>query len=107
MRSSASTGATSNVNPALRRSSARRGDDEASSRRTRRCYIRRVDALQSIVPRALAELLRHGPMSQGKVEVAWRAAVGDALSRVSAVKWQPNGVVEVRAADARWNRELK
>jgi hypothetical protein len=66
-----------------------------------------VDALQSIVPRAIAELLRHGPMSQGKVEVAWRAAVGDALSRVSTVRWQPNGVIEVRAADARWNRELK
>ena len=63
--------------------------------------------LQSIVPRALAELLRQGPMSQGKLEIAWRAAVGDALSRVTTVRLQPEGLVEVLPADARWHRELK
>jgi hypothetical protein len=66
-----------------------------------------MDSLQTIVPRAVAELLRHGPMSQGKLEVAWRTAVGDALNRVTAVQLHPGGVVEVRTADARWNRELK
>ena len=38
-----------------------------------------MDSLHSVVPRALTELFRHGPMSQGKLEVAWRVAVGDAL----------------------------
>lgn len=66
-----------------------------------------MDSLQAIVPRALTELLRQGPMSQGKLEVAWRAAVGDALSRVTTVRLQPDGLVEVRPADARWHRELK
>ena len=66
-----------------------------------------MDALQSIMPRALSELLRQGPMSQGKLELAWRAAVGDALSRVTTVRLQPNGSVDVLPADPRWHRELR
>ena len=66
-----------------------------------------MDALQTILPRALAELLRHGPLSQGKLELAWRTAVGDGLSRVTTVRLQPDGVVDVLPADARWHRELK
>jgi hypothetical protein len=66
-----------------------------------------MQSLQAIVPRALTELLRQGPMSQGKLEIAWRAAVGDALNRVTTVRLQPDGTVDVVAADARWNRELK
>ncbi len=59
------------------------------------------------MPRALTELFRVGPLSQGKLEVAWRVAVGDALSRVSTVRLQADGVVEVFPADQRWHRELK
>jgi len=66
-----------------------------------------MDSLQTIVPRALTELLHQGPLSQGKLEMAWRAAVGDALTRVTSVRLQPHGVVEVLACDARWNKELK
>jgi hypothetical protein len=66
-----------------------------------------MDSLQRIVPRALTEVLRRGPMSQGKLEVAWRAAVGDGLSRVTTVRLQPDGLIEVVPADARWHRELK
>ena len=60
-----------------------------------------------MLPRALVELFRVGPLSQGKLDVAWRAAVGDALCRVSSVHLQSDGSVEVRAADQRWQRELK
>lgn len=66
-----------------------------------------LEAVHTVVPRALAELFRRGPMSQGKLEVAWRVAVGDALARVSKVRLQPDGSVEVLAADQRWQRELK
>ncbi len=66
-----------------------------------------MDALQTVLPRALAELLRRGPMSQGKLELAWRMSVGDALSRVTTVRLQTDGVVEVQPADARWHPELK
>ena len=66
-----------------------------------------MDPINSVVPRALAELFRVGPLSQGKLELAWRVAVGDALSRVSTVRLQADGVVEVSPADQRWHRELK
>lgn len=66
-----------------------------------------MDSLQSVVPRALTQLFRTGPMSQGKLEVAWRVAVGDALSRVSTVRLQSDGSVEIHAADQRWHKELK
>jgi hypothetical protein len=66
-----------------------------------------MDPLQAIVPRALTELLRQGPMCQGKLDVAWRAAVGDALSRVTTVRLQANGIVEVVPSDARWTVALK
>jgi hypothetical protein len=66
-----------------------------------------MDSLQTVIPRALSELLRLGPMSQGKLEVAWRVSVGDALSRVTSVRLQPDGSVEVRPADQRWHRELQ
>ena len=66
-----------------------------------------MDSLQAVLPRALAELFRQGPMSQGKLEVAWRVAVGDALSRVSTVRLQPDASVDVHASDQRWHRELK
>lgn len=66
-----------------------------------------MDAIHTVVPRALTELFRNGPMSQGKLEVAWRVAVGDTLSRVSTVKLQPDRSVDVHPADLRWCKELK
>jgi len=66
-----------------------------------------MDSIHTVVPRALTELFRHGPMSQGKLDVAWRVAVGDALCRVSTVRLQSDGAVEVHAADQRWHKELQ
>jgi hypothetical protein len=66
-----------------------------------------MDPIQTVVPRALTELFRIGPLSQGKLDVAWRVAVGDALSRVSSVRLQGDGLVEVSAEDQRWHKELK
>jgi Dna[CI] antecedent, DciA len=66
-----------------------------------------MDSLHSVGPRVLTELFRHGPMSQGKLEAAWRLAVGDALTRVTTVRLKPDGVVEVQPVDQRWNKELK
>ena len=66
-----------------------------------------MDGLQALVPRVLAELLHAGPMSQGKLEVAWRASVGEGLSRVTTVCLRPNGLVEVTPVDQRWAGEIK
>jgi hypothetical protein len=66
-----------------------------------------MNSLHSVVPSALTALFRQSPMSQGKLEVAWRVAVGDALTRVTTVHLQNEGTVEVHTADQRWNKELK
>ena len=66
-----------------------------------------MHSLQTVVPRALAELFRQGPLSQGKLEAAWRVSVGGALNRVTSVRLQPDGSVEVHPADQRWYGELK
>ena len=66
-----------------------------------------MEAVHSLVPRAIAELCRNGPLSQGKLEIAWRVAVGDALSRVTIVRLQADGSVAVEASDLRWKKELQ
>lgn len=66
-----------------------------------------MEAVHSLVPRAIAELCRTGPLSQGKLEIAWRVAVGDALSRVTRVQLQADGSVAVEASDLRWKKELQ
>jgi predicted nucleic acid-binding Zn ribbon protein len=66
-----------------------------------------MDAIQAVLPRVLAGIFRQGPLSQAKLEAAWRIAVGDALSRVSQVRLLSDGVVEIHAADQRWHPELK
>jgi hypothetical protein len=57
------------------------------------------------VPGALTELLKAAPLSDGKVSFAWRAAVGPALERVTAVKLEGH-VLLVETASAQWSREI-
>jgi predicted nucleic acid-binding Zn ribbon protein len=62
--------------------------------------------LQQAVPGALAEILRSGPMSAGKVSFAWTAAVGPALERVTAVRLEERTLV-VETASTAWAREVR
>ena len=57
------------------------------------------------MPGALAELLRGAPLSDGKVNFAWRAAVGSAVERVTAVRLDGR-VLLVEAATSQWAREI-
>jgi Dna[CI] antecedent DciA-like protein len=61
--------------------------------------------LSHVVPAAVAEILRAAPLSDGKVTFAWRAAVGPALERVTAVKLE-NRVLIVETAGPQWSREI-
>jgi hypothetical protein len=63
-------------------------------------------AISHIVPAALAELLRRAPLSDGKVTFAWKAAVGPALERATAVKLEA-GTLIVETAAPQWTREVK
>ena len=63
-------------------------------------------SISHIVPAALMELLRTTPLSDGKVTFAWKAAVGPALERATAVKLEA-GTLIVETAGPQWTREVK
>lgn len=62
--------------------------------------------LEHVVPAALAELLRTTPLSDGKVEFAWRTAVGPAIERATRVKLE-RGVLIVETTSTQWAREVR
>ena len=64
-----------------------------------------MQPLTQALPGALAELLREVPTSEGKVNFAWRAAVGPAVERVSKVRLE-NHVLIVEPVNATWAREI-
>lgn len=53
----------------------------------------------------LGEILRTAPLSDGKVSFAWRAAVGPALERVTAVKLVQRMLI-VETASPQWSHEI-
>ena len=57
------------------------------------------------VPGAIAELLRQTPLSPGKVDFAWKTAVGPALQRVTTARLE-DGTLLVDAASRQWAREV-
>jgi Dna[CI] antecedent, DciA len=61
--------------------------------------------LTQAVPGALAALLRDVPLSTGKVDFAWKAAVGRGLERVTAVRLEDR-VLLVDVRDQNWAREI-
>ena len=64
-----------------------------------------VKPIGHAVPGALAELLRGAPLSPGKVDFAWKAAVGPALQRTTSVRLEGTRLL-VDAANAQWAREI-
>ncbi len=66
-----------------------------------------MEALQSFLPGAVRRLLRQGPLSQEKLEFAWRLAVGPAIGRVTSVRLSGEASVEVAVSDAGWRREVR
>jgi predicted nucleic acid-binding Zn ribbon protein len=66
-----------------------------------------MEPLQSLVPSVLAGLLKQGPLSSAKLEVAWRVAVGNALARATEVRLSAPGTVLVIPRDERWRGELQ
>lgn len=58
------------------------------------------------MPGALVDILRDTPLSEGKVSFAWRAAVGTAFDKVTAVRLEGR-VLVVEAETKAWAREVK
>ena len=61
---------------------------------------------QHCVTSVLRTLLRDQPLSAGKVALAWTAAVGRTIDRVTTVSLSPDGTLRVCADDRHWAREV-
>jgi hypothetical protein len=66
-----------------------------------------MEALQSLLPGAVRALLRQGPLSQEKLEFAWRLAVGAAIDRATRVTLAGETAVVVAVPDAGWRKEIR
>ena len=66
-----------------------------------------MDPLHAVMPAVLSDLLKKGPLSPGKLELAWQVAVGSTLARMTHVRLEAPSVLVVAVADERWQRELK
>ena len=65
-----------------------------------------MQPIARVLPGAVVGLLRSAPLSRGKVEFAWKFAVGPAIERVSAVRLESGTlIVDVQASS--WAREIK
>jgi hypothetical protein len=64
-------------------------------------------AVQRVLPDTLSEIVRRQPLTQAKVDFAWRTAVGAALARVSSARLDGGGTLRVRTDDDRWTREIE
>jgi len=60
-----------------------------------------MQPIGQVLPRALAEIVRQAPLSAGKVDFAWRSAVGTAMARVSHVRLE-GSVLLVEAQTRQW-----
>lgn len=61
--------------------------------------------IQNFTAGVIAEIVRRQPASKERTSFAWLIATGPALARVTTVELE-NGVLYVRARDARWLGEI-
>jgi predicted nucleic acid-binding Zn ribbon protein len=66
-----------------------------------------VKPLSASITTVAGNLMKRGPMTAGKIEAAWRLAVGPAIDRATTVSLRENGTLEVAAAQLSWRRELR
>ena len=64
-----------------------------------------MESLTHSLPRVLSEMLRNTPISPGKIEFAWKAAVGPAVGRATHVRLEGTTLL-VEATSPEWRREV-
>jgi len=65
-----------------------------------------MEPIQSLLPSAVARLVRPAPLCVEKVLFAWRVCAGPAVSRVTRVRLTSDRVLEVELDDGRFGDEL-
>ena len=64
--------------------------------------------VQTILPAALASIVRKAPLTDEKVTFAWRTAVGPVIAGATEVALSiEKGTLHVRTRDRAWQRELE
>ena len=61
--------------------------------------------VREVAPRAVTSLLREQPLTTAKVQFAWRASVGPAMARATAVDLAADGTLHVAADGEHWRKE--
>ncbi len=61
--------------------------------------------VREVAPRAVTTLLRDQPLTTAKVQFAWRASVGPAMARATAVNLAADGTLHVAAEGHHWRTE--
>lgn len=61
--------------------------------------------VSEVAPRAVTALLRGQPLTDAKVQFAWRAAVGPAMARATSAALAADGTLHVAAGNPHWRRE--
>jgi hypothetical protein len=56
-----------------------------------------------VMPAVLADVIRKAPLTDEKVQFAWRLAVGPALDKATTVRLGANGTLYVRTEAPAWN----
>jgi hypothetical protein len=56
----------------------------------------------TVMPAVLAEVIRKAPLTDEKVALAWRLAVGPAVDKATTVRLSSNGTLHVSAESPAW-----
>ena len=54
------------------------------------------------MPAVVAEILRKAPLTDEKVALAWRLAVGPAIAKATTVRLVPDGTLHIKAETPAW-----
>ena len=59
------------------------------------------------MPAVVAEVVRKAPLTDAKVEFAWRLAVGSAIGKATKVRLGDDGTLYVTAESPAWNDSIR
>jgi hypothetical protein len=62
--------------------------------------------VSELVPAALQRVLREQPLTDAKVQFAWRTVAGAAIARATSVELDPRGTLHVRVESPHWEAEV-
>ena len=59
------------------------------------------------MPAVVAEILRKAPLTDEKVTLAWRLAVGPAIAKATTVRLVPDGTLHIKAETQAWTDAVR